>query len=149
MRDQQLTKMYSMPMPEVEDVRDDARDLEDEYEHSAGLKVREGMTHYVTKENLQRGAMTTTCTGPQSGEKAGGVRPHDAEHPVSGGEGLRHRQHPGHGDGPRGGSRHGLSRTWPRLPSVLQTSSQQNPKLEAFREGWPMKSEASLLAGVY
>ena len=56
--------MYSVPVPEVGDVRGNTWDLEGEYEVSAGLKVREGMTHYVTKET---GAAITTCTGPQSG----------------------------------------------------------------------------------
>ena len=55
--------MYSMPMPEVGDVKDNARDLKDEYESSAGLKVREQRFCHVTKENLQRGAANTTCTG--------------------------------------------------------------------------------------
>ena len=59
--------MYSVPVPEVGDVRGNTWDLEDEYEVSAGLKVREGMTHYVTKEIPQTGAAITTCTGPQSG----------------------------------------------------------------------------------
>ena len=56
MRDQPLTKMNSMPVPEAKEVRDDARDLEDEYESSVGLKVHERMTYYVTKEIPQRGA---------------------------------------------------------------------------------------------
>ena len=60
-----LDKMYSMPMPEVGDVRDNARDLKDEYESNAGLKVREQRFCHVTKENLQRGAANTTCTGPR------------------------------------------------------------------------------------
>ena len=59
-------------------VGDTARDLEEEYERSAGLKVREGMIHYR-----------------------------------------------------------------PRLPGVLQTSSRQDPKLEAFHEGCCRMSEAS------
>ena len=60
--------MNSMPVPEAREVRDDARDLEYEYESSAGLKVHERMTYYVTKEIPQRGAITTTCTGPLCGE---------------------------------------------------------------------------------
>ena len=40
MRDQPPTKMYSMPLPKLEDVRDYARDIEDGYESGAGLKVR-------------------------------------------------------------------------------------------------------------
>ena len=71
----------------------------------------------------------------QSGEKAGDVRPHDDKHPVSGGDGLRHRHHPGHGDGQRGGSQHGLSRHLPLLPGVFQASSQQDPRKEASKEG--------------
>ena len=112
-----------MPLPE--DVRDDARDYEDEYEDSAGLKVREQMTCHVTKEIPQRGAATTTYTGPLCGEKAGDVRPHGGEHP---GEGLHHRHPPAHGDGQRGGSQYGLTRTLPRLKVDILASSLQDPK---------------------
>ena len=126
-RDHLLPKMNSMPVPEARDVRDDARDLEDEYESSAGLKVHKRMTYYVTKEIPQRGAMTTTCTGPLCGEKAGDVRPHGGEHPV---EGLHHRHPPGQGDGQTGGSQHGLTRALPRLQGVFQAPKLQDPKEE-------------------
>ena len=116
-----------MPVPEAREVRDDARDLEDEYESSAGLKVHERMTYYVTKEIPQRGAMTTTCTGPLCGEKAGDVRPHGGEHPV---EGLHHRHPPGQGDGQTGGSQHGLTRALPQLQGVFQAPKLQDPKEE-------------------
>ena len=64
-----LYKMDSTTMPKLEDVRDCARDLEDEYESGAGLKVREQTIYYVTKENPQRGAANTTCTGPCRAER--------------------------------------------------------------------------------
>ena len=70
-RDHLLAKMYSMPMPTVGDARYDTKDFKDEYDDSALLKVREQMTCHVTKEIPQRGAATTTCTGPLCGEKAG------------------------------------------------------------------------------
>ena len=73
MRDQLLTKMDSTPTPKVEDVRDDAKDLVEEYGVSAGLKVRGQMTCHVTKENLQRGATTTTCTGLCRAERRPGT----------------------------------------------------------------------------
>ena len=61
--------MDSMPLPKLEDVRDYARDIEDGYESGAGLKVREQMIYFVTKENPQRGAANTTCTGPCRAER--------------------------------------------------------------------------------
>ena len=116
-----------MPMPTVGDARYDTKDFKDEYDDSALLKVREQMTCHVTKEIPQRGAATTTCTGPLCGEKAGDVRPHGGEHP---GEGLHHRHPPGQGDGQTGGSQHGLTRALPRLQGVFQAPKLQDPKEE-------------------
>ena len=125
-------KMYSMPLPMVEDARYHTKDFRDEYDDSAGLKVREQTNCYVTKEDPQRGAMTTTCSGPLCGEKAGDVRPHGGEHP---GEGLHHRHLPLQGDGQRGDSQYGLARTLPHLQGVIQASTLQDPKQEAIQEG--------------
>ena len=121
-----------MPLPEVEDARYDTEDFRDEYDVSAGMKVREQMTCHVTKEDPQRGAMTTTCTGPLCREKAGDMRPHVGEHP---GEGLHHCHPPAQGDGQRGGSQYGLTRTLPRLKVDILASSLQDPKQEAIHEG--------------
>ena len=55
--------------PVFKDVMDYARDFEDEYKSSAGLKVREQTIYCVTKENPQRGAVNTTCTGPCRAER--------------------------------------------------------------------------------
>ena len=55
--------------PVFKDVMDYARDCEDEYKSSAGLKVREQTSYCVTKENPQRGAVNTTCTGPCRAER--------------------------------------------------------------------------------
>ncbi len=114
-----------MPMPTVGDARYDTKDFKDEYDDSALLKVREQMTCHVTKEDPQRGAMTTTCTGPLCREKAGDMRPHVGEHP---GEGLHHCHPPAQGDGQRGNSHCGLTRTLPRLQVDIQASSLQDPK---------------------
>ena len=114
------------------DARYDTKDFKDEYDDSALLKVREQMTCHVTKEDPQRGAMTTTCTGPLCREKAGDMRPHVGEHP---GEGLHHRHLPLQGDGQRGDSQYGLARTLPHLQGVIQASTLQDPKPETIQEG--------------